>query len=384
MGRIKNIKISKLFSLGLISCLLFTSNVVKADNLILTTGTVIENVTLNNVNDINNTDNIGKSLSVKGNITTIDGSYITIKDDSGEAKIYLDGITIEDLTVNEYVFASGIVTLQDSSTVIVVNDINNIGIVSDEELENPDTDETPDDSEDTEEPDDQENPDSSEDTEDLEDEDNSDGSEDIETPDNSQNQENPNGSENAGQQGENNSNANNSGNNNNVSSSGNTNGNSITSGNNNAGSTSNNGSVVNSTSSKVTIKGKTPTTVSYDLSSSQWASIKSAYEDGDIKLQDLPNNQIRIVKISEGYGDTVWIVNDPRNLDEEVDSVFTVGVKLLEQIDYTQYDVTESTWQSICEDVKDGDAKIKFTDDNGIKVIYNNDGKDSTTVINKK
>lgn len=374
MGRIKNMKIAKLFSLGLISCLLLNGNVAKADTISLTNGTVIENVTLNTVNDINRVDNIGISLSVKGTIAIIEEGYITIKDASGEAKIYLDGITIEGLKVDDYIFVTGIVNLQDSINVIVVNDASNIGVV------NIDVTETPSDSEENGGEEDTENPDGSEEPE------NPGASDGTENPDTS------NGTEVPGQEGENNLETNQPENNSGGNISGGNGAGNATSGSGNVSGGSSSGTqsggtstnITTTVSSKATIKGKTATTISYDLSSSQWASIQSAYEDGYIKLQDLPNNQIRIIKVVEEKGDTVWIVNDPRLLDEEEDSVFTVGTKLIEQIDYTIYDVTESKWQGIVEDVENGDAKIKVLDDDSIKVIYNKtEGADSTTLISK-
>lgn len=126
--------------------------------------------------------------------------------------------------------------------------------------------------------------------------------------------------------------------------------------------------------------------INYDLSSSQWKSIKTALENKKIKVRDLKDNQIMIKKVSDGYGDRVWIVNDPRELDKEsVETTRTIGEDIAQSIDYNDYGLKESTWKTILSNVQNGNAKLKLTRDGDIKIIYSKSSKkDTTTTYYKK
>lgn len=85
------------------------------------------------VNEINNIDNIGLNIKTQGNITKIQDNKIYIKDESGEGIIYLDGISVNNLKIGEYISIIGIVNQKDNENVVIVNDVNNIELVIVEE-----------------------------------------------------------------------------------------------------------------------------------------------------------------------------------------------------------------------------------------------------------
>lgn len=145
------------------------------------------------------------------------------------------------------------------------------------------------------------------------------------------------------------------------------------------------GTSANQVSSVKKVYARTNIIISYDLSESQWDDVKEALEEGTIKVVDLPENKIRIKKVSNGYGDRVWIVNDPRNLDKELEeNVKNIGLDSMKGLKYSDYDVTESKWNDIIEDIQEGNAKVKILDD-GLKVIYNKSSKsDYILEIEKK
>lgn len=131
-----------------------------------------------------------------------------------------------------------------------------------------------------------------------------------------------------------------------------------------------------------TIKGKDAIVIENDLTSAQWDEVKLQLEQNNIKVKDLKNNKIRITQINNKSGDNIWIVNDPRMLDSE--ETKTIGTEITDTLLYSEYDVTESKWNTIVEDVESGSAKIKYDSDKNIKVIYQKgNGKDSIITLNR-
>ena len=133
--------------------------------------------------------------------------------------------------------------------------------------------------------------------------------------------------------------------------------------------------------------GKAVINISSELTDSQWEKVKTALEEGYIKVKDLPNNKIRITKVSSEKGDTIWLVNDPRLLDievEEVDIVNSKSIVLVNSINYEDYDITQTKWNSIVDDIIDGNVKIKLLSNGDLKTIYTkSSGEDSTSTISK-
>ncbi|MBQ3420464.1 MAG: hypothetical protein IJH34_02095, partial [Romboutsia sp.] len=133
--------------------------------------------------------------------------------------------------------------------------------------------------------------------------------------------------------------------------------------------------------------GKAVINISSEVTDSQWEKVKTALEEGYIKVKDLPNNKIRITKVSSEKGDTIWLVNDPRLLDievEEVDIVNSKSIVLVNSINYEDYDITQTKWNSIVDDIIDGNAKIKLLSNGDLKTIYTkSSGEDSTSTISK-
>lgn len=130
------------------------------------------------------------------------------------------------------------------------------------------------------------------------------------------------------------------------------------------------------------IKGKDAIVIESDLTSAQWEKVKLQLEENNIKVKDLKNNKIRITQVNNECGDNIWIVNDPRMLDSE--ETKTIGTEIIDTLLYSEYDVTESKWNSIVEDVEYGIAKVKYDSDKNIKVIYHkNNGKDSIITLNR-
>lgn len=130
------------------------------------------------------------------------------------------------------------------------------------------------------------------------------------------------------------------------------------------------------------IKGKDAIVIEDDLTSAQWEKVKLHLEQNNIKVKDLKNNKIRITQVNNESGDNIWIVNDPRMLDSE--DTKTIGSEIIDTLLYSEYDVTESKWNTIVEDVECGIAKVKYDSDKNIKVIYqNSNGKDSIITLNR-
>lgn len=295
------------------------------------------------VNDINNAENLDCNVKTQGTITKIDGSSIYIKDDSGEGVVFLENIAVDSVKVGDVIEVTGIITAKESQNIILVKSEADLTIVStseedtgipDEGTEVPDKGtEVPDDS--------TSNPES----------------ENLTNKPSISNK--PSGSMSGG-----------------------------------SGSNSSQGSSLESNNSSAevivsnNVKGKDPITVSSDLTEAEWNKVKAALEDGGIKVKDLPNNKIRITKVSVEKGDTIWIVNDPRMLDSEEEVVSVVNSKsivTINSINYEEYDVTEAKWSTIVDDIIDGDAKIKILDSDDLKIIYaESSGGDSTITIAKK
>ena len=328
----KNKKIITLIILGTIVCPTYSFGKVYALN-----NKTISNYTINNkqsVNDINNSSNIGSNLYVEGTIVNIDSNYITIEDESGQAILFIDTSITQELNVNDFIFANGQVAVKDEVNTLVISDSSNIGLVDTSSEDDTDDDTNTDDS----------NTD-----------DNTNKGDDKNPTQGNQTQTKPGG------------------------------GSTITI----KPSTSVSSSTVTSSQmtqeilSTKTYSSRTPITISYDLSESQWNSIISALKEGSIKVKDIKDNKIRITKISQEYGDKIWIVNDPRMLDVEKEQV-TVGTEIIENIDFTNYDITETKWNSYVEDIKEGTAKLKINDDDSLKIIYNKNGKTDYTITIEK
>lgn len=130
------------------------------------------------------------------------------------------------------------------------------------------------------------------------------------------------------------------------------------------------------------IKGKAAIVIEDDLTSAQWEKVKLHLEQNNIKVKDLKNNKIRITQVNNESGDNIWIVNDPRMLDSEDTKI--IGSEIIDTLLYSEYDVSESKWNTIVEDVECGSAKVKYDSDKNIKVIYQKDnGKDSIITLNR-
>lgn len=337
MHKLKNKKLLSLCLAGLIAIVSVGTQYIYAEDEISNNEQeiVTQEVKTIAVNDINNAENLDCNVKTQGTITKIDGSIIYIRDDSGEGAVFLESIVVENIKVGDVIEVAGIITAKESQNVILVNSESDLTIISASE-------------EDTEVPD-----------------------EETEIPDDSIT--NP--------EGENNTNKPSSSNKPSGSMSG------------GSGSNSSQGSSSQSNNSSEevivsnNVKGKEPITVSTDLTEAEWNKVKSALEDGDIKVKDLPNNKIRITKVSLEKGDTIWIVNDPRMLDSEDEVVNIVNSKsivTINSVNYEDYDVTETKWSTIVNDIIDGYAKIKILDSDDLKIIYaESSGEDSTITIAK-
>ncbi|MGL5313677.1 MAG: hypothetical protein ACRC92_10555 [Peptostreptococcaceae bacterium] len=337
MHKLKNKKLLSLCLAGLIAIVSVGTQYIYAEDEISNNEQeiVTQEVKTIAVNDINNAENLDCNVKTQGTITKIDGSIIYIRDDSGEGAVFLESIVVENIKVGDVIEVAGIITAKESQNVILVNSESDLTIISASE-------------EDTEVPD-----------------------EETEIPDDSIT--NP--------EGENNTNKPSSSNKPSGSMSG------------GSGSNSSQGSSSQSNNSSEevivsnNVKGKEPITVSTDLTEAEWNKVKSALEDGEIKVKDLPNNKIRITKVSLEKGDTIWIVNDPRMLDSEDEVVNIVNSKsivTINSVNYEDYDVTEAKWSTIVNDIIDGYAKIKILDSDDLKIIYaESSGEDSTITIAK-
>ena len=248
-------------------------------------------ITLDKLKDV---EYIGKKVKVSAVIQNIESNKLSIKDNSGEGVLYLNNIDLSSISISDTVIATGLVEFIDGATYIVVSSPSDLEIIK-----NSDTEED-------------------------------DKKDEVEN-DNSNNESNKPGTGSTQKPG-------------------------ISSGvqtpNNNFASSNNTSSQVSSIKQ---IYVRTVKTINTDLTSSQWSKIKSAIEEGLIKVVDLPENKIRIKQVSNGYGDRVWIVNDPRGLDEEIEEITrTIGLDKINELSYKDYDVTETRWNNILEDIEDG------------------------------
>ena len=291
------------------------------------------------INDINNSENIGLNIKTQGNITKIQDNKIYIKDESGEGIVYLENISVNNLNIGDSISIIGninqIENENSSINAVIVNDVNNIELIITEETPNEDKDTNVEvdeglDKEENNKPSNQNNPSG---------------------PTGSQSSQNPSF---------------------------------------NTNSSKPSGSSIPSTQTIIeevvvnTIKGKTIVTIKNDLTSAQWEKVNEQLEEKNIKVKDLKNNKIRITQVNDESGDNIWIVNDPRMLDSEEEEVNTIGKDITDTLLYSEYDVSESKWNTIVEDVESGSAKIKYDSDKNIKVIYQkNSGKDSIITLNR-
>jgi len=350
MHKIKNKKLLSIFMAGIISYACVGIDNIYANensNNIEIDSSIENNNTDNNesedntevelkeilVNDINNADNIGLNIKTKGNITKIEENKIHVKDESGEGIVYLEDISINNLKVGDCISIIGIVNQIEELNVVVVNDVNNIDLVIIEDNTTNEDNKTEDN---------------------LVEEENKDNISNDETnkpnkPSTNQNQSKPS----------------NSGN--------------VSKPSNNVDTSKSNIEeiVVNS------IKGKDAIVIEDDLTSEQWEKVKLNLEENNIKVKDLKNNKIRITQVNNNLGDNIWIVNDPRMEDLEEETK-TIGTEITQTLLYSEYDVSESKWNTIVEDVESGSAKIKYDSDKNIKVIYQKgNGKDYTITLNR-
>jgi len=350
MHKIKNKKLLSIFMAGIISYACVGIDNIYANensNNIEIDSSIENNNTDNNesedntevelkeilVNDINNADNIGLNIKTKGNITKIEENKIHVKDESGEGIVYLEDISINNLKVGDCISIIGIVNQIEELNVVVVNDVNNIDLVIIEDNTTNEDNKTEDN---------------------LVEEENKDNISNDETnkpnkPSTNQNQSKPS----------------NSGN--------------VSKPSNNVDTSKSNIEeiVVNS------IKGKDAIVIEDDLTSAQWEKVKLNLEENNIKVKDLKNNKIRITQVNNNLGDNIWIVNDPRMEDLEEETK-TIGTEITQTLLYSEYDVSESKWNTIVEDVESGSAKIKYDSDKNIKVIYQKgNGKDYTITLNR-
>lgn len=284
------------------------------------------------VNEINNTDNIGLNVKTQGSIINIQENKIYIKDETGEGSIYLDKISVNNLQIGDTISVIGIITQIDNENTIVINDINNIDIILNEEIQEEETQDE-----------EIENENITEDEEVQEDK-----SDKVENSSEDKKDKN----------------------------------------NKPSSSTSNKTTKVTSSKSDEeelvanSIKSKSEIIIESDLTSAQWEEIKLQLENKTIKVKDLENNKIRITQVSNECGDNIWIVNDPRMLDSEESN--TTSNYILDTILYSEYDVSESKWNSIVEDVENKIAKIKYDSEKNLKIIYQkSDDKDYILTLNK-
>lgn len=283
-------------------------------------------------------ENEGKECTITATINSVDDNIISASDSTGSGNLYL-AFSIEDLKQGDKITAKGTIKTLGEQTYLLVDSRNNLTVIKDNTS--------------------------------------SDNNDNISSGNGNNDENNSNGSNNEKPNNNGNSNGNHTqqkpGTNNNVQ----LNQNNINNQNNQN---------PNTQPTTPTINSRAYTYIAYDLSSSQWDKIKSALEDKKIKVRDLKNNQIMIKKVSNGYGDRVWIVNDPRELDKETEeSIRTIGTDLADSINYADYNVTKSKWNTIVNDVKNGNAKLKILKDETLKVIYSKTNKkDSTITLNKR
>ena len=267
---------------------------------------------------------IGKKVKVSAVVQLIESNKVSIKDSFGEGVLYLDNIDLSNISISDTVTATGLVQIIDNTTYIVVDNSSDLEVIKNSNAEEDDK-------------------------------------KDEVDNDNSSIENNNSGTISAQKPG-------------------------FSSGTQSSNNGSGYSSSANTQSSSVKqIYARTVKTISTDLTSSQWTTIKSAIEEGLIKVVDLPENKIRIKQVSNGYGDRVWIVNDPRGLDEEIEEVVrTIGLDKMKELSYENYNITKTKWNYIIEDIEEGTAKLKVLDDGDLKVIYNKSGKSDTIVLIEK
>ena len=67
-----------------------------------------------------------------------------------------------------------------------------------------------------------------------------------------------------------------------------------------------------------------------------------------------------------------------------MDIVNSKSIVLVNSINYEDYDITQTKWNSIVDDIIDGNAKIKLLSNGDLKTIYTkSSGEDSTSTISK-
>ena len=299
------------------------------------------------VSEINNSENIGLTIKTKGNITKIEENKIYIKDESGEGIVYLENISVNNLKAGDCISITGIVNQIEDINVVSVNDVGNIELVINEDNTTDEENKTEDNTTDNTTNEDDKTED------DLVEEDNKDNSSNHEANkpnklNTNQNQSRP------------------------------SNSNNVSKPNTNTDTSKLNKEeiVVNS------IKAKDAIIIESDLSLAQWESVKLNLTENNIKVKDLKNNKIRITQVNNELGDNIWIVNDPRKLDLE--EIKTIGIDITQNVLYSDYDVSESKWNTIVEDVKSGSCKIKYDSDKNIEVIYEkSNGKDEIITLNR-
>lgn len=296
-----------------------------------------------NLIDITKDENLGKKVKVNVEVIDIEDNILVVKDLTGEAKLFLRDIENKEIKIGAKLIAIGEIENIDNNKYIIINNNANIQ-VDNSNIEDGNNDKNEDD-------DKKEDNDKNEGNTNTEDKDEN---KKPQSNNQSSSQTKPNQSTNSNNQ------LNEGGNNSNTQN--------------------------NMTPSVNVVYARKYTTISTDLTSTQWNKVKTALEEGLIKVVDLPNNKIRIKYVSNGYGDKVWIVNDPRGLDEESEEkVKVIGTSLIDSITYTNYDISESAWNTIVEDVENGTAKLKILEDERLKVIYNKNSKvDTTKIIEKK
>lgn len=280
---------------------------------------------LSSISDINDKNNLGKECSIKGTVLSFSDSVITAKDSSGEGLVYIDFDIPESVSIDkgDEIIAKGIIKEINTTNHLYIDDTANFTL-TDKNTNDPDNNQT-------------------------------------NKPDNNgNNQDKPN---------------------------------MPTGGNSNKPSINNQGSMqsitggTNSNTTNVkTVSVRSYKYINYNLSDYQWELVKDAINDNKIKAVDLKNNTIRIKRVSVEYGDRVWIVKDPRNLyTVKEDNTKTIGKALADTINYEDYNISKSKWNTILENIENGSAKLKETSNGNLKVIYSKSGKsDSTIIITKK
>lgn len=352
-----------MLSLSIFCTSITCQNVLAIDS--INTETLNISIIYSDISEINKSENLGLSINIKGTVLNITDNIIIVEDNGCQASILTENFNVSGISVGDLIFAKGIVSKKQDSedTVLLIQSSENLGLFTEDDSTSSD---------------------------DATDNDNDNiVTDDSDKPTNENNSNNSNQNNNQGAPNQNNNhNQNQGGNSNNLNNNGN-NG-SINNPSSNSSNSFNSQSNTSNTVSISKIKAKTITTISNDLSENQWSKVKSALEDGLIKLVDLPNNKIKIVQILEDSGDKVWIVNDPEKKDMEItddeseEVIFKVGYELIKSLEYTNFDITETKWNTILSKVEKGNAKAKLNNEGNLIIRYIVDGgKDTTSIISK-